>query len=87
MTAAACRAGRGTRWLREDDPMILVCGEALIDLFVEAGYPAAERDALLALDADTLRAILSEAVAPASLTCTRLGADLPTRTDLLSVLA
>ncbi len=33
------------------------------------------RDALLALDADTLRDVLSEAVAAAGLTCTRLGAD------------
>lgn len=44
------------------------------------------RDALLGLDADVLRDILSEAVAAASLTCTRLGADLPTLDDLLSVL-
>ncbi|KMO22518.1 carbohydrate kinase family protein [Methylobacterium platani] len=45
------------------------------------------RDALLALDADTLRDVLSEAVAAAGLTCTRLGADLPTRDDLLSALS
>jgi fructokinase len=44
------------------------------------------RDALLALDTEALRDILSEAVAAASITCTRLGADLPTRDDLLSVL-
>jgi hypothetical protein len=33
----------------------------------------------LHLDADALRDILSEAVAAAGITCTRLGADLPTR--------
>ncbi|MGE7418941.1 carbohydrate kinase family protein [Methylobacterium tarhaniae] len=45
------------------------------------------RDALLSLEPGLLRDILSEAVAAASLTCTRLGADLPTRDDLLSALA
>lgn len=45
------------------------------------------REALLALDADALRDILSEAAAAAGITCTRLGADLPTRADLLSALA
>jgi fructokinase len=44
------------------------------------------RDALLALDTESLRDVLSEAVAAAGITCTRLGADLPTRDDLLSVL-
>ncbi|MET7242059.1 carbohydrate kinase [Methylobacterium sp. EM32] len=45
------------------------------------------RDALLGLDAEALQDILSEAVAAAGITCTRLGADLPTRGDLLSVLS
>ncbi|UHC16698.1 carbohydrate kinase [Methylobacterium currus] len=45
------------------------------------------RDALLSLDTDALRDLLSEAVAAASLTCTRRGADLPTRDALLSVLS
>ncbi|SEP46393.1 fructokinase [Methylobacterium sp. ap11] len=45
------------------------------------------RDALLHLDADALRDILSEAAAAAGITCTRLGADLPTRADLLAALS
>ncbi|AWN45332.1 carbohydrate kinase [Methylobacterium terrae] len=44
------------------------------------------RETLLRLDAEAIGDVLSEAVAAASLTCTRRGADLPTRDALRSAL-
>jgi fructokinase len=45
---------------------------------------AAARPALRALDADTLAAVLDEAVLAAAITCSRRGADPPTLDDLLA---
>ncbi|WP_158809182.1 carbohydrate kinase [Beijerinckia sp. L45] len=45
------------------------------------------RDGLAALDANALQGLLHEATAAASITCSRLGADLPTAADLKAFLA
>ncbi len=45
------------------------------------------RDAIGALDTDALRALLEYAIAAAAITCSRKGADLPTRAEVESLLA
>ncbi|KMO31674.1 ribokinase [Methylobacterium variabile] len=91
----------GARAYRSGGPMIAVPGRkvAVIDT-VGAGdsFHAAllarlardgrlTRAALAALDGEAIGALVAEAVAAASLTCTRLGADLPTLRALRAVTA